>query len=345
VQEVIQGWQERLLSLVSVVVFFAFLFDASNWRFTQNYQHSFIDIQTLHRGNSIRHTPFEISTTVLTTRAKCATRQRQTADGVALAQKMHQHATTPCKCSVLQSHSSSLSFWHTNLRRPLAVATAAVPAQQQQGDAPPSPSPPPPSSPPLPSTSTPKPQRPSRLRVRAGNVDDTSRPLLTFEEVQAAAAAKGLALTLKTLGPFYRIVCREAAGAGGGGGGASGGSNSSSSNSSSSSSSSNEGSSKGSEGKLLGVTAGFLAPPFKLAHCDTLQVFTRGLRGAEGARVRGGAGLNVALLLGGAVFAHAAAAGCTKAEILAINDDGRQRACVHGRALRVFSLPLILSLT
>jgi hypothetical protein len=48
------------------------------------------------------------------------------------------------------------------------------------------------------------------------------------------------------------------------------------------------------------------------------------MRGEEGARVRGGAGLAVGLLLGGAVFSHAHAAGCSKAEILAINDDGGQ---------------------
>lgn len=30
------------------------------------------------------------------------------------------------------------------------------------------------------------------------------------------------------------------------------------------------------KGRLLGVTNGFVAPAFKLAHCDTLQIFTKG---------------------------------------------------------------------
>ena len=43
--------------------------------------------------------------------------------------------------------------------------------------------------------------------------------------------------------------------------------------------------------------------------------------GEEGERIRGGV-LGLGLLLGAGVFAHAAACGCRKAEILAINDDG-----------------------
>jgi len=49
---------------------------------------------------------------------------------------------------------------------------------------------------------------------------------------------------------------------------------------------------------------------------------SRSIKGDEGLRIRGGTGLGVALLLGGAVFSHALEAGCSKAEILAINDDG-----------------------
>ncbi len=30
------------------------------------------------------------------------------------------------------------------------------------------------------------------------------------------------------------------------------------------------------EGKVLGITTGFVAPVFGLMHCDTLQVFTKG---------------------------------------------------------------------
>ena len=73
------------------------------------------------------------------------------------------------------------------------------------------------------------------------------------------------------------------------------------------------------------MTTGFVVPPMRLMHCDTLQVFTAGRRGEEGERTRGGV-LGLGLLLGGATFAHGLACGCRKAEILAINDDGRLAA-------------------
>ena len=56
-------------------------------------------------------------------------------------------------------------------------------------------------------------------------------------------------------------------------------------------------------------------------HCDMLQIFTKGQRGEEGSRIRGGI-LGLGLLIGGATFAFGLEQGCQKAEILAINDDG-----------------------
>jgi hypothetical protein len=35
--------------------------------------------------------------------------------------------------------------------------------------------------------------------------------LVTFPEMQEIAAARGMHLDLKTLGPFYRITCRDGA--------------------------------------------------------------------------------------------------------------------------------------
>lgn len=75
------------------------------------------------------------------------------------------------------------------------------------------------------------------------------------------------------------------------------------------------------KGRLLALTTGFVAPVFGLMHCDTLQVFTKGLKGGEGQRIRGGV-LGLGLLLGGATFSFGHKCGCKKAEILAINDDG-----------------------
>ena len=119
---------------------------------------------------------------------------------------------------------------------------------------------------------------------------------------------RNLEITLKTLGPFYRIVCRDAA------------SNASASSSSSGRDSDGSWSSSEGEGRVLAVTSGFVVPPplGGLMHCDMLQVFTRGQRGQEGERTRGGV-LGLGLLIGAATFAHGMACGCTKAEILAIN--------------------------
>lgn len=46
------------------------------------------------------------------------------------------------------------------------------------------------------------------------------------------------------------------------------------------------------------------------------------MKGQDPLRSRGGSGLGFVMLLGCATFSHCWAAGCTKAEILAINDDG-----------------------
>ncbi|EFJ41884.1 hypothetical protein VOLCADRAFT_98120 [Volvox carteri f. nagariensis] len=110
--------------------------------------------------------------------------------------------------------------------------------------------------------------------------------LVTLEEVQLAAQRRGLHVGVKEFGLFYRVVCRDG----------------------------------GEDGRILGVTNGFVAPWFGIMHCDTLQIFTRGLKGDTGQRIRGGT-LGLGLLLGGATFAHGFRRGCRTAEILAINDD------------------------
>ena len=77
----------------------------------------------------------------------------------------------------------------------------------------------------------------------------------------------------------------------------------------------------GAQPKPLGVSNGFVVPPLRLMHCDTLEVFANrpgALVSPDERRQAEGVGL----LLRTAVFAHGHACGCTKAEILAINDDG-----------------------
>ena len=77
---------------------------------------------------------------------------------------------------------------------------------------------------------------------------------------------RGLDISLKTLGPAYRIVCRQIE-----------------QPSSISEERSDEGGRamgdgvKGDGAKVLAVTSGFVVPPpFALMHCDMLQVFTKG---------------------------------------------------------------------
>ena len=143
-------------------------------------------------------------------------------------------------------------------------------------------------------------RRLSVAAMRAAAVRDaplSSPPTLTFEEVCEIGRSRSLFLSLKTLGPFYSIVCRDT----------------------------------DEKGKIWGLTTGFTIPFLRLMHCDALQIFTRGVGGIEGDRLRGGV-LGLGLLLGAATFAFGYQLGCTKAEILAINDDDKW----HARLVRYY---------
>lgn len=56
-------------------------------------------------------------------------------------------------------------------------------------------------------------------------------------------------------------------------------------------------------------------------HCDSLRVFTRELQPQDG-QSSAQRGIGLGLFMCGAVIALGLEAGCPKAEILAINDDG-----------------------
>ena len=99
----------------------------------------------------------------------------------------------------------------------------------------------------------------------------------------------------------------------------------------------------GKKGRLLAVSNGFTVPALRLMHCDTLELFVGRSKAADEAERQLAAGLG--LLMRTAVFAHGHACGCTKAEILAINDDGvhaprmerspsKPRGCQAGRFIR-----------
>jgi hypothetical protein len=85
-------------------------------------------------------------------------------------------------------------------------------------------------------------------------------------------------------------------------------------------------SSAGATDQIFAVTNGWILPLWGIMHCEALQIFTKGMRGEKGARVREGA-LGLGLLLGAATFAYGRRRGCKKAEILAIKDDGAPQAC------------------
>ena len=65
----------------------------------------------------------------------------------------------------------------------------------------------------------------------------------------------------------------------------------------------------------------FAAPfPFRLLHLDSVRVYNNSMR-QRGARSRAQSSFGLAVLLGAAAFIHARdTAGCTRAELLAIND-------------------------
>jgi hypothetical protein len=66
-------------------------------------------------------------------------------------------------------------------------------------------------------------------------------------------------------------------------------------------------------------TQGFAAPPpFGILHLDSVRVYNSRLRGPLRARAQTAFGL--ALLLGTVAFTHARALGCSRAELLAIDD-------------------------
>ncbi|GMH32367.1 hypothetical protein BSKO_00201 [Bryopsis sp. KO-2023] len=122
-----------------------------------------------------------------------------------------------------------------------------------------------------------------RRGVTCSARDNKGGELLTVKEVQAIAERRGLWLGIESLGPGYKIECRDG----------------------------------GKKGNVLGFTNGFIVPFASYMHCDTL--FTKGAKLKDEKEAWGGLGLGV--LLGVATFAFGNQQGCRKAEILAINDD------------------------
>eukprot|EP00892_Ulva_mutabilis_P003272 jgi/Ulvmu1/1316/UM011_0044.1 len=141
-------------------------------------------------------------------------------------------------------------------------------------------------------------QRIATTRKEAVLVNASAGPgkLATVEDVQAALQRRGISLTVKDLGPLYRISCR-----------------------------------RDSDGIILATTNGWINPLPRFMHCETLQVFTRGQGGKTGEDIPGGL-LGLGVFVGVATFAYALSQGCNRAEILAINDSDEQ----HAKLLRYY---------
>jgi hypothetical protein len=73
---------------------------------------------------------------------------------------------------------------------------------------------------------------------------------------------------------------------------------------------------------ILATTNGWIIPLTRIAHCETLRIFARNGSVSTDGKAPSENPLELGLLLGLATFAFAHQKGCTKAEILAINDDG-----------------------
>ncbi|KAI8103448.1 hypothetical protein M9435_004787 [Picochlorum sp. BPE23] len=137
-----------------------------------------------------------------------------------------------------------------------------------------------------------------------GAGDDCGPSTATFEYVRnQVLVERDLRLTLSTIGPLYRITCTVEEHPEDGGDVCT---------------------------ILLGETDGFVVPPLKLMHCDTMRIYNSRLKSCKTDRRLGFMGLG--RVMAQAVFAHGLEKGCEKAEILAINDDEG----VHRKLVRYY---------
>ena len=126
--------------------------------------------------------------------------------------------------------------------------------------------------------------------------------LVTQAEIADAARRRGLRIDTQTFGPFFKITARRLPTRAG--------------------VSPDE---RPSEGDVIGVHDGFIAPPpFGILHLDSMRVYNSRVRGdEERASMRSLFGISILLGCTSALMAHEA--GCTKMELLAI-DDGNEYA-------------------
>jgi hypothetical protein len=123
--------------------------------------------------------------------------------------------------------------------------------------------------------------------VSEGSSTPAAARTLSLDDVYRAAERRGMLLRLTSVGPAFSVTATAF----------------------------------GAEDPVqVGTLDGFVAPPpfGGILHLDSVRVYNSRLRGAF--RGRAQTPFGIALLLGAAAFVHANSFGCTRAELLAIDD-------------------------
>eukprot|EP00241_Pyramimonas_parkeae_P011055 CAMPEP_0114229848 /NCGR_PEP_ID=MMETSP0058-20121206/3140_1 /TAXON_ID=36894 /ORGANISM="Pyramimonas parkeae, CCMP726" /LENGTH=236 /DNA_ID=CAMNT_0001340979 /DNA_START=8 /DNA_END=718 /DNA_ORIENTATION=- len=136
---------------------------------------------------------------------------------------------------------------------------------------------------------------------------------ITVDQIKSAADDRGMALSMTTAGPFFKVQCRHSA------------------------IPVDEGDDR--DADLVGEATGFTAPWFGILHLDQLRVFNSKIKklakteSVVNSQVSIQTTFGVGLLVGALAVKYAYDCGCTKAELLAIKDDDRW----HARLVRYYS--------
>mmetsp|Transcript_8005 Transcript_8005/g.13878 ORF Transcript_8005/g.13878 Transcript_8005/m.13878 type:complete len:278 (+) Transcript_8005:168-1001(+) len=140
----------------------------------------------------------------------------------------------------------------------------------------------------------------------ATSYDETK--FITVDQIQKAAVARGLTISLNLFGPFFRVVCRV---------------NSSDGDVHPRPEVNDDASD---DATIIGIGTGFTAPFFGILHLDELRVYNSRIKSLQLDSRTTKSPFGVGLLVGAAAVRHGYDTGCRKAELLAINDNTQWHA-------------------
>lgn len=126
-----------------------------------------------------------------------------------------------------------------------------------------------------------------RARTRLAAI--ASDQYISIEEIKRAAEARGLELSMSTVGPFFKVRCFA------------------------------RGSASQTDENIIAEADGFTAAPFGILHLDSMRVYNSRIKAQESERAQSPFG--VGLLVGALAVRAAWDVGCRKAELLAIKDN------------------------